>query len=218
MNEPDGFDDWLRTQQMDLRGQTPEGIASVRRSFESVRLAVESARASTMFGKPCPAGEQRYAIAIEDGNDLRLGLVIRRSGKGEYFFLIPRGGDWDPHASYHNDGTYHHKSHDLVIGNMPKRQLLGATFKGAEHLGSFHCFGTAAPICHRGNFTSVLVIPAGVLEGTEGCALIDLVEPGVQPNPIHREGRQIYREITYREGSPWIVVAIVAEPIVSRSE
>jgi hypothetical protein len=31
--------------------------------------------------------------------------------------LIPRDSSpWNPHASYHGDGTYHHKSHDMKLG------------------------------------------------------------------------------------------------------
>jgi hypothetical protein len=48
----------------------------------------------------------------------------------------------------------------------------------------------------------------GMLEGAKGWVRIDLVEPGAFPNPIYRQGRQIYRKEIYREGSPWIVVAI----------
>lgn len=213
MNDTDGFDDWLRVHQIDSRELTDEAVTSLQRAFESVKLAVTDARSSTMFGKPCPPGEQRHAIAIEDGADLRLGLVIRRSQKDEIFILIPRGGEWDPHSSYHADGTHHHKSYGQVFkSNLPKRQPLGPTFKGTEHLGSIYGFGTAAPICHRDNFTSVTAIPSSILSGTRGSINIDLVEPGISPNPIHRDGKQIFLEKAYRDGSPWIVIAVIAQP------
>jgi hypothetical protein len=210
---PDAFDDWLRAHQIDSRELTDEAAASLRRAFDAVQLAIDDARSSTMFGKPCPQGEQRHAIAIEDGDDLRLGLVIRRSKRGEIFILIPRGSEWDPHSSYHADGTYHHKSYGQVFkSNLPKRQPLGPSFKGTEHLGSIYGFGTAAPICHRDNFTSVTAIPSSILSGTRGCINIDLVEPEISPNSIHRDGKQIVLETTYRDGSPWIVIAVIAQP------
>jgi hypothetical protein len=169
-----------------------------------------AARSAVFFNQLCPASEHRYAVAIEDGADLRLALAVRRSRKGEYFILMPRDGDWDPHASYHLDGTYHNKSYDMVVTPAKKRQRLDQ-FKGTEHLGSFQGFGTgAAPICNPANFSAVLRVPKGILESTHGCVLVDLVEPGIRPNPLHRIGLQITHEKTYDDCSPWAVTAIAA--------
>ena len=89
------------------------------------------------FNQPCPAGEHRYAVAIEDGADLRLALVVRRSRKGEYFVLMPRDGDWNLHASYHIDGRYHHKSYDQA-SLMPQLRQRFDQFKGTEHPRHVH--------------------------------------------------------------------------------
>ena len=203
------FEAWLGYQQLDLRGQSDEVVAGLRRAFESAQSAAATARASVMFREPCPSDEHRYAIALEDGSDLRLVLVIRRSPKGEYFVIYPRDRDSNPHASYHENGMYHQKSYKLKFGKGAKRQPLGLGFKGSEHLGSFHGFSTATPICNPTNFTAAIRMPAGVVDSVRGSAMIDLVEPGVRPDPIHREGKRVFREETFCNGTPHIVVAIL---------
>jgi hypothetical protein len=39
------------------------------------------------------------------------GQLHRCSPKGEIFVMYPRADAGNPHASYHLDGTYHHKSY-----------------------------------------------------------------------------------------------------------
>jgi len=210
-NDLDTFDGWLKHQGFVVKG-TPEGLViRWRAEFESGKARRMAARSAVFFNQPCPAGEYRYAVAIEDGADLRLALVVRRSRKGEYFVVMPRDGDWNPHASYHIDGRSHHKSYNQVL--MPKARQRLDQFKGTEHLGMFMGFGTgAAPICNPANFTSVLEVPTGILESMHGCVLIDLVDEDTPPNPIHRQnhGLRITHQETYRDGSPWVVIAVAA--------
>jgi hypothetical protein len=139
MHDLDTFEDWCKHQQMDLRGQPEEIVAIARAAFEAGKAKREAARAAVFFSQPCPPSEYRYAVAIEDGADLWLALAVSRRLKKsgwECFILIPRDKDWDPHASYHWNGTYHNKSYDLILTpERKKRQPLGQNFKGAEHLG-----------------------------------------------------------------------------------
>jgi len=111
-NDLDTFDRYLRNQGLDLSLMSEEQVRIMGAAFESGKARREVARSAVFFNQPCPAGEYRYAVAIEDRADLRLALVVRRSRKGEYFILMPRDGAWNPHASYHLDGTYHNKSYD----------------------------------------------------------------------------------------------------------
>jgi hypothetical protein len=125
---------------------------------------------------------------------------------------MPGDKDWDPHATYHQDGTYHQKSFDQKL-MVRKLQPLDQ-FKGTEHLGSFQGFGTgAAPICNPANFTSTLTVPMGILESKHVDVLIDLVEPGVLTNPLHRRnsGLRITYEETYSDCSPSLVIAVAAQ-------
>jgi hypothetical protein len=208
MDDLDSFDGWLKYQQMDLKGQLEATVAMARATFESAKAARAVARSAVFFSQPYPPGESRHAIAVEDGADLRLALVLRRSVKGECFILYQRDDPWNPHSSYHADGKYHHKSFGQKIGAVSQRQPLDQNFKGAEHLGQFMGFGTAAPLCDSANFTSVLSVPTGVLESKRGEVLVDLVSAGTLPNPLHREGKRIVLEQIYPEFSPWLVVAI----------
>jgi hypothetical protein len=205
------FEAWLKSQQIDLSGQPGETIASLRRAFEKILLDVAVARQSVMFSEPCPVGEHRYAIALEDGSDLRLVLIVRRSAKGEYFIVYPRDRESDPHASYHLKGDYHQKSYGRKFGKGAKRHPLGPGFKGREHLGSFGGLSPVAPICNPSNFTDVIIIPEGVVDGRRGSVMIDLVEPGIDPDPLHRQGKRIFREDIFCNGTPHIAVAIVTQ-------
>jgi hypothetical protein len=182
------FEGWLKNQKIDLRGQPAETVASLRGVFEKALVDIARARQSVMFSEPCPAGEYRYAIALEDRSELRLVLVIRRSAKGEYFMVYPRDADSDPHASYHLKGDYHQKSYKRKFGKGTKRQPLGPGFKGREHLGSFGGLSAAAPICDPANFTAVVRVPEGVVDSFRGSVMVDLVEPGIDPDPLHRQG------------------------------
>jgi hypothetical protein len=214
MDDLDTFDGWLKHHGYKVEATSEDQIIRWRDDFEHDKARREAARSAVFFNQPCPAGEYRYVVAIEDGADLRLALVIARRPKNglyECVILMQREGDWDPHATYHVDGTYHQKSFGQKL-MVQKRQPLDQ-FKGTEHLGSFQGFGTAAPICDPANFTAVLKVPAGILESMRGSVLIDLVGPGESPGAQHRNlpGLRITHEETYRECSPWVVVAIAAQ-------
>jgi len=215
MHYIDTFEDWLRYQQLDKQPLPAEVEVAFRREYEQARSEFLAQDTHAVVQKPGPSGEYRYAVAIEDGAKLWLTLWVKRSAKGEYFILYPRGrGAWNPHASYHLDGTYHQKSYDLKM-LVQHRQPLDR-FKGTEHLGSFGGHGTGTAICNPTAFTSVLRVPKGVLEGAGGNVLIDLVEPGKSSHVHHREipGRQIVSEQTYRDCLPWVVIAIAGADTV----
>ena len=74
--------------------------------------------------KPVP-DEYKYAVAVREDTCLWLVLWVRRSPKGEFFVLRTMGDrDWNPHTSYHLDGTLHMKSHDRKVLTPQKRQPL----------------------------------------------------------------------------------------------
>src|ERR1700729_2361442 len=205
----DTFESFLKQQQLDEEPLTPEAEFILRAEYERRRRVAMAHDPTTLFRQPCKAGEYRYAVAIADGADLWLTLVVRRGPRGDCFVLVPRDSTpWNPHASYHRDGTYHHKSHDMKLMSHKRQPLQG--FTGTEHLGSFGGHGVGTAICDPAAFTSVLVIPTGILEGIRGCVLVDLVEPGVSSSALHRDlpGRRIVKEETYRDCTPWVVVAI----------
>ncbi len=150
-----------------------------------------------------------YAVAIQDGNDLGLTFWIKRSAKGEIVLFYPGDSEMDPHASYHRDGTYHQKTYGRATG-ATKLQSLN-DFRGAEHLGKFSGHGAGPPILGASQFDDVIVAPPGVLSGTKGAVMVDLVEPGQKPTQHHRERVRIVCGQTYKDAIPWIVVAIAAD-------
>jgi hypothetical protein len=213
MHFPDTFEAYLKQQQLDAQRLAEEVEVILRRDYERRKSAVLAHDVRSMFRTPCAPGEYRYAVAIEDGADLWLTLVAKRSPGGHYYVLIPRGcGRWNPHASYHHDGRYHHESHGLKVAAVQKRQPVDQ-FTGTEHLGSFYGHRAGMAICDPAAFTSVLRIPTGILEPMRGCVLVDLIEPVAAPAAHHRSvpGLRIVKEETYRDSSPWVVIAIAAQ-------
>jgi len=206
----DDFEAWLLSAQgIAADSLTPEQLALFRQYFgEAVR------KTANWSAQPAPSrslrnNDRRYAVAIQDGDDLGLTFWIKRSAKGEIFLLYPRDPEMDPHASYHRDGTYHQKSYRQAM-SVQKRQPLDSSFRGAEHLGTFGGHGAGPRINDTSAFDDVLVAPPGVLHGKGGCIVVDLVEPGARPAPHHRELMRIVGERIYQDRSPWIVVAIAA--------
>ena len=210
------FEDWLRYQHLHGQPLPVEAESSLRAAYEHTKKAAEAHDVTAVVRRPPRSGEYRYGIAIEDDGQLWLTLWVKRSPNGEYFICYPRGrGTWNPHASYHRDGRYHQKSYGLK-SSVQQRQAL-AVFKGTEHLGMFAGHGPGMAVCDPAGFTSVLRVSAGVLTGRSGCVLIDLVEPGHTPAAHHRAvpGLKIVTEKTYRDCSPWVVVAVAAQTAVA---
>jgi hypothetical protein len=123
--------------------------------------------------------------------------------------MLPRGDrDWDPHTSYHLDGTLHMKSYDRKVLPPQKRQPLTGAFRGSEHLGVYygHAPKSVGAICDPTAFSGVVEVAPGVLGPRHGVVTVDLVEPGHEPmestwTPIVT--RQIFRDIL-----PWVVITV----------
>jgi hypothetical protein len=200
------FEVWLRYQA--LTPASDEEREGWRRVHEDqMQRAAAAPKVGLMKLQPI-AGENRYAVALRDGTDLWLTLWVRRSRKGEVFVLLPRGErDWDPHTSYHLDGTLHTKSHGLKI--LPaQRQPLTGVFHGAEHLGAYfgHGKGSGA-VCDPSAFTEVIEVPPGVLGPKHGGVTVDLVEPDQDPT-MALPGREIVIRETFKHATPWVVITV----------
>jgi hypothetical protein len=201
----DTFEDWLRSQQMPE--PLPEHVlAPLRAEFERGQIKGNELRARQLH--PGTTGGYSYGVAIEDDGDLRLSLWVKRSTVGECFIFQPRDAEWDPHASYHRNGNFHQKSHGTKV-HVEQRQPL-ATFSGREHLGFYMGHGIVAPSCDPSTFTAVIRVRQGVLNGKSGHVAVDLVEPGVDPAPQHRNlpGQRIVHEETFKDVVPWVVITI----------
>ena len=203
------FEGWLRYQAVDAATTAPEELEKWRRLFEDARERTATCpKVGLMKFQPVP-GEHRYAVAVQEGSDLWLTLWVRRSRKGEFFIMLPRGDqDWDPHTSYHLDGTVHMKSHDRKVLPPLKRQPLTGAFRGSEHLGGYfgHAPKTVGAICDPTVFSGVVKVAPGVLGPGHGGVTVDLVEPGHEPMGF--PWTQIVTSEVFRDILPWVVITV----------
>jgi hypothetical protein len=156
-----------------------------------------------------PNGEYRYAVAFREGSDLWLTLWVKRSAKGEFFVMMPRGNRaWDVHNSYHLNGTKHMKSHGRKVLSIMKGQPLTDAFRGTEHLGAFGGHGpkSVGAVCDPKAFSGVMEVPPGVLGPRDGTVIVDLVEPHCDPI----SWPNVVRQETFRDIVPWVVIRIAS--------
>ena len=204
----DTFEGWLRYQGIDAATLAPNDLAEWRDMLDKARKdSLATPKVGLMKLRPAP-GEHRYAVALREGSDLWLTLWVRRSKKGEFFVMVPRKDrGWDPHTSYHLDGTLHMKSFDYKVLSK-KLQPLTDTFRGTEHLGAHAGHGpkSVGAICNRADFSGVLEVEPGVLGPRDGTVVVDLVEPDCEP--IDWPGDVIRKEV-FRDVVPWVVIRLV---------
>ena len=111
-------------------------------------------------------------------------LWVRCSRKAEIFTVIPRRDrKWNPHAGYHLNGNFHHKSHGPAF-HWTKRQPLTETFRGSECLGAYGGHGeNSGAVYDPEAFTGAMIVKPGILGPVHGHVEIDIVEPGYDPTP-----------------------------------
>lgn len=162
--------------------------------------------------QPVP-GEYKHAVAVREDTDLWLVLWVRRNRKGEFFVLRTMGDpDWNPHTSYHLDGTRHMKSHDRKVLPRQKRQPLTGLFRGTEDLGIEVGFAPkgAGAICDTAAFSGVVEVASGVLGPRHGAVGVALVEPGLEP-PDYTWGYEIVTQTVFRDVAPHVVITVMRQ-------
>lgn len=167
---------------------------------------------------------RRWAIAVQhpDG-DLRLFWRIRRSDHGEIFLVFAAGQDYereggipfDPHTSWHKDGTVHSKSFNRKMGGKAG-QTPDARFKGTEYgMGTSvdQMVSKKLPKCDPAEFDDVIEIKLEQLDSTVGRQQLhmDLIEPGIEP-PSQGLGERALAQWVLKDASPWIVVSLYELP------
>jgi hypothetical protein len=209
-DEFNSFEGWLKLNNIDLDRVSPEQLAKLRSAFDK---ATATRKIGLMkLPPPILVGEYRYAVAVRDGGDLWLGLWFKRSKKGEFEIMIPRAdAGWNPHATYHLDGTYHHKGYKRRL-TKKKLQPLTSPFRGTEHLGKFAGYGPkgVGAICDPAAFTGIVEVPLGVLGPRHGSVVIDLVEPGHEPL---KWPEPVVLSKVFRDFVPWVVFRVVSSGV-----
>jgi hypothetical protein len=210
------FEGFLRVQAIDPMTATPDELARFRQFFDE---AMASQAATPPFGemkfKPMPR-ECRYAVAVRDGSDLWLTTWVRRAPRGDVYVLIPRNDrDWNPHTSYHSDGTFHSKTffdHKIAY---PKKQPLTAAFKGCEHMGMFAGHGPrrVGAVCNPAHYTAVMEVAPGILGPRNGFVAVDIVEPDCAPLELYNP---VIQTQVFKEAVPWLVIRVGSQAALGR--
>jgi hypothetical protein len=205
------FDGWLKYQGIDTATTAPGELAMWRDMFDQARArSMANPKVGLMKLQPVQ-GEYRYAVAVREGSNLWLTLWVRRSRKGEFFVMVPRADrGWDPHTSYHLDGTVHNKSFGHKFDPRgQKRQPLTGAFKGTENIGAYGGHGpkNVGAICDSSAFSGVVEVEPGVLGPRDGDVVVDLVEPGCEPITW----RNVVRQEVFRDFVPWLVIRLAAQ-------
>jgi hypothetical protein len=208
----DTFEGWLRYQ-FGAATMTPDDLCMWRDHFESMRQrSLATPKVGRMKFSPTVAGEHRYAVAVRDGSDLWLTLWVRRSPRPDFYILIPRSDPkWNPHTSYHLDGTLHMKTFGGKALLPRKRQPLTGPFRGTEHLGVYkgHGLKGVGAICDPTDFSGVMEVAPGVLGPRDGGVLVDLVEPGREP-AAYEFGDVVQQQI-FQDALPWVAIRVIRD-------
>jgi hypothetical protein len=223
------FEGWLRYQGVDASTTAPEELQKWRGIFDDMEQRIAaSPKVGRMKLNPLQPNEYRYAVAVRDGSDLWLVLWVRRSPKGEFFVMVPRGEafaimersgpgrksrkrDWNPHASYHLDGSLHMKSYDDRVLPPQKCQPLTGKFKGTVHLASFSGHGPrgVGAICDPTDFSGIVVLPPDALGPGHGTITVDLTEPGHEPLSLGANWKVVERQ-EFQDFLPRVVISALA--------
>lgn len=207
------FDGWLRYQAVNKVLLAKDELATWQAMFEDARQRSAANPHVGLLKLPSVPGEFKYAVAVREGADLWLVLWVRRNRKGEYFVLKPMNDrDWNPHTSYHLDGSLHHKSWGQKVLPPQKRQPLRGRFRGCEPLLQYAGFTPKAvgAVCDPTAFTGVVEIPSGILGPKDGSIAVDLVEPGAKPLD-YSTGAEIVSQRVFHEVTPNIVITILVQ-------
>ena len=201
------FEGWLKYQGYDPTMLAPDDLAKWRDLYDEISKRPNAKVGLMKLGSSVP-GDRIYGVAVRDSG-LWLTLWVRRSWKSEFFVFMPRADGSNVHASYHLDGTFHHKSDGRTFGRR-QFQRLDQPFKGTEHLGGYGAHGpkSVGAICDRDVFAGLIELPSGVLGPSDGDVLVDLVEPGC--NPITSPAKLVRQEI-FKDAMPWIVVRVIQQ-------
>lgn len=206
------FGGWLRYQAVNKALLAKDELATWQVMFEDARQrSVANPQVGLMKLTPVP-GEFKYAVAVREGADLWLVLWVRCNRKGEFFVLKTMNDrDWNPHTSYHIDGSLHHKSWDRKVLPPQKRQPLIGPFRGCEPLLQYTGYTPKAvgAVCDPTAFTGVVEIPSGILGPKDGSIGVDLVEPGAKPLD-YSTGAEIVSQSVFREVAPNVVITILS--------
>jgi hypothetical protein len=205
------FDKWLGYQGVDGAATDRNALAEWRHIFDEM-TALSSATPKVGLMKLKKAGEYLYAVALREDGNLWLTLWVKRSNKGEFFVMVPRGDkQWDVHTSYHLEGQLHTKSHDQKTVEH-KVQPLNGVFRGTVDLGTYKGHGPkgVGAACNPTDFNGIVQVEPGVLGPRNGSVAVELLEPGHDPTVALSFGEIEQRKV-FKDFVPWVAITIWAD-------
>lgn len=208
-DELDSFEGWLRYQAVDAASLSAAELAGWRGMFDVKKTSgALLPKIGLMKFRPLRLAEYRYGVAVEEAGQLWLVLWIRRSPKGEFFVMVPRDARWDPHTSYHLDGTVHAKSYGQKFSSTHKRQPLTGAFRGHVSLGRYAGYGPkgVGAIADPSVFSGLIRVRPGLLGPRHGYIDVDLIEPSTAVAAdlaAPMEAQEIFQD-----GIPWVVITV----------
>jgi hypothetical protein len=208
------FEGWSKYQGVDPTTLPPEELEEWRGCFEQAKQLSEASPKVGLMKLVRVAGEEKYAVAIRDGADLWLTMWVRCSPKSGIYVFYPRADGGNPHASYHLDGTYHHKSYGMK-GIRQKRQPLTAAFRESEPMGLFAGHGkSTGAICDPTVFDGVVIVGPGIFGPKHGSVGVDLIAAGYETTweqdvaDRFYSGEVVQRQIFPRSSGPSVAITI----------
>jgi hypothetical protein len=202
------FEGWLMHQDVNAATIMPEEVEKWRTLFNEARERSLGTPKVGLMKLRSILGEHRYAVAVPEGSDLWLALWVKRSPKGEFFVMVPRGDrEWDVHTSYHLDGTLHIKSYGHAVLSRKVQPLTG-TFLGAQSVAQFSGYApkSIGAVCDPAAFTGIVEVGPGILGPKHGVVAVDLVEPGRKPTAL--SSTKVHQEQVFRDFVPWLVIRV----------
>ena len=167
------------------------------------------------------AGIEKYAVAVRDDGGLLLFLWVKCSEGGDFYGFLPRPHDTsiNAHASYHADGQFHVKSHDMAARNKimaQTRQKPDQSFVGAENLLDQtirqRTSRDIGRLCDPREWSDVFEFHVSAIRsGAHYTRVsIDLVSPGCSPNFVPNV--RIVSQRKFRTVVPFVVATLYEMP------
>ena len=163
---------------------------------------------------------EKYAVAVRDGFSLFLFLWVKRSKAGDFYLILHRPHDpkINAHASYHADGQFHVKTHDMSGRNKfmyLQKQKPDQNFVGTENLQeqtiTLANVRSIGDDCDPNNFSEVFEIDASQLETKTFIRVTaDLVSNNYGPNLV--PNARIVKQSKFRHSSPFLVLTLYEMP------
>jgi hypothetical protein len=217
------LDGYLRFQGIDRLTADPGVVETYEQIFKESKAKQAATPPIGLMDLERP-GQHLYAVAVREESGLYLTLWVKRAQKGDVYVFVPRADrNWNPHTSYHWDGTFHCKDYDFKSLTQKRQPLTGRPFKGCENISMFagHHPKAIGAICDPTIFTDVLEIPSGILGPRSGFVAVDLVEPGCEPLELYNP---VIHTRVFKEKIPWLVIrvgknaSLAADPIAQPNE